>query len=56
MRFAFPIENMLHASTEGKIKADDVITGIYFYMSLNDESMIGKYVYVDNFTLVENYK
>ena len=54
--FAFPIENMLHASTEGKIKADDVITGIYFYMSLNDESMIGKYVYVDNFTLVENYK
>lgn len=54
--FAFPIENMLHSSTGEKIKEDDVITGLFFYMSLYDQSMIGKYTYVDNFMLVENYK
>lgn len=53
--FAFPVECMLNSGNSA-LNSNSTITGFYFYMSLKEESMIGKYVYLDNFTLIDDYK
>lgn len=52
--FAFPIKNMPNSGGVA-IKENTVITGVYFYMCLSAENMVGKYVYIDNVTLVKDY-
>ena len=51
--FAFPLKYMLKDTAS--IKEDTVITGVYFYMCLASSEMVGKYVYLDNVTLVKDY-
>ena len=51
--FAFPIKNMLKGTVP--INESTAITGVYFYMCLSSSNMAGKYVYIDNITLVKDY-
>lgn len=54
--FAFPIENMLQSGSGAQLTSESIITGYYFYLSLATEAMTGKYVYIDDVTLVKDYK
>ena len=51
--FAFPLKYMINGSLA--INTNTVITGVYFYMCLPSADMAGKYVYIDNITLVKDY-
>lgn len=52
--FAFPIEYMVN-SGKTQLTENSVIVGVYFYMSLANQNMVGKYVYLDNVKLVKDY-
>lgn len=52
---ALPIEYMLQSGTDKQLNEDSVITGFYFYLSLATQDMTGKYVYIDDIMLVEDY-
>ena len=54
--FAFPIEYMLQYQTDAQLNKDSVITGFYIFTQLYEESMTGKDIIFDNFTLVRDYK
>ena len=53
--FAFPVENMPKRSSHEKLKADDVVTGVYFYFCLSDSSMKGSGILLDDIVLTEDY-
>ena len=55
--FAFPIEYMPNSTSNGAtINENTIITGVYFYMCLASSDMAGKYVYIDNVSLVKELK
>lgn len=54
--FAFPIKEMRQDSTGKGLSRDDVITGVYFYYSVSDKSMANKYLYIDDITMLDDYR
>ena len=54
--FAFPVENMLRRNTLDHLKDSDCVTGVYFYFCLASAGMKGNHVYLDDVTLVEDYR
>ena len=54
--FAFPIDEMLKKNTKETLSTEDVITGMYFYYSMSDRTMAGNYVYINDISLVEDYR
>ena len=54
--FAFPIDEMIHKDTGNTLSAEDVITGVYFYYTMSDREMAGNYVYINDISLVEDYR
>jgi len=54
--FAFPIENMPQYYTGNRADANTVVTGIYFFWCLNEASMAGEHLYIDQVSLVKDYK
>ena len=52
---AFPLEYMLGPNGES-LESDTNVTGIYFYYSYDSEEYFNKYIYVDEVSLVEDYK
>ena len=54
--FAFPVQNMPQYGTKARLTENSVITGVYFFGCLSDASMAGQHIYLDNISLVEDYK
>lgn len=52
--FAFPIEYMTRSGDS--LDENSIVTGFYFYFCLSESGMAGKDTYIDNITLVEDYK
>ncbi|MBR2432487.1 MAG: hypothetical protein IKB23_06170, partial [Clostridia bacterium] len=52
---AFPLEYML-GSGHVELTADSLVNGIYFFYSYTDSTYIDRYVYLDEISLVEDYK
>ena len=54
--FAFPIENMLKRGALTQLDKDSYITHVYFYYCLSAANMKNNCVYIDNISLVKDYK
>ena len=54
--FAFPVSDMIQRETGESIDPEKKLTGIYFYYSMSHESMAGNYLYIDDISLVEDFR
>ena len=54
--FAFPVEEMYREQSGESLSEADLITGVYFYHEMSEENMAGRFLYVDDFMLVEDYR
>ncbi|MBQ4349711.1 MAG: metallophosphoesterase family protein [Clostridia bacterium] len=54
--FAFPVENMLRRGTLEQLTDTSCVTGVYFYYCLSSAEMKGHPVWLDNISLVRDYR
>ena len=54
--FAFPVENMLRRGTLEPLTDTSCVTGVYFYYCLSSAEMEGHPVWLDNISLVRDYR
>lgn len=54
--FAFPLKDMLQRGSMDSLNPESIITGIYLYFAFHSPQMHGQYVYLDDVTLVKDYK
>ncbi|MBO5286789.1 MAG: metallophosphoesterase [Clostridia bacterium] len=53
--FAFPLENFLSRADDSALTEKSVVTGLYMYICLADETCVNKKFYIDNVILLEDY-